>query len=378
MSSNVLTTHAGSLPRPASLDALWARHSRGEQVDASELEADVEAATAAIVAKQIEIGLDIINDGEQGRESFFTFVRDRFGGFGGRGDRRNFSDMFAFPSYLALKRAQFTNPESVSLGRLPAVVGPLVWKGDEATRVELSRFGALANAGGAKGTFVTAPSPGIVATGFTNRHYGSMSEYVSAIGDGLANDYRAVIAAGHELQIDAPDLAMERHTFFAGQPLDAFLEFARMVVDAINISTTGLPPERIRLHVCWGNYDGPHCFDVPFEDIAPVLLEANVGSLVISLANPRHSHEVALLRDLPHNVSVVAGVIDTTTNYVEHPRVVAERIERVVEMVGDAARVRAGTDCGFATAAGMKDVADEVVWLKLASLVEGARLANGT
>ena len=374
----LVTTHAGSLPRPAELDGLWAKYSRGVAVDGAELTAAVEAATEAALAQQRDAGIDIVNDGEQGRESFFTFVRDRLDGFGPElGDQRGFRDLFEFPSYVARKLPEYTKEAAVSLGQLPACTGPVVWRGPAALDAELARLGEASADAAFRAVFVTSPSPGIVAAAMSNRHYPALGDYVDALAAELANEYRRIVDAGFLLQIDAPDLGMERHTLFANAPLEEFLTFAERVVAAINTAVAGLPAERVRLHVCWGNYDGPHCYDVPLADIASVVGQARVGSIMLALANPRHAHEVSLLSS-PHlaRFDVVAGVIDTTSNYVEHPEVVADRLVRAVEVVGDPARVQAGTDCGFATAAGFGDVASEVVWLKLRSLVEGAALAS--
>ncbi|HEY1739723.1 MAG TPA: hypothetical protein VGI86_13480, partial [Acidimicrobiia bacterium] len=224
--------------------------------------------------------------------------------------------------------------------------------------------------------FLTVPSPGNVATAMTNRHYDTIEHYVDAVAEGLTHEYRACIDAGVMLQIDAPDLAMERHNLFADRPTDDFVAFAEHVVSAINDAVDGLPRERIRLHVCWGNYDGPHCFDVPLEDMLATYSKARVGTIVLSLANPRHAHEYRLLPGLPPDVNVVVGCIDTTSNYVEHPQVVRDRLVRAVDAIGDPARVQAGTDCGFASAAGMRDVAPDVAWAKLQALVDGAHLAS--
>ena len=245
---------------------------------------------------------------------------------------------------------------------------------------ELAAYrGALA---GANGSFVesfwTSPSPGIVACAMQNAHYASLETYVDALAAALRMEWERIAAAGFVLQIDAPDLAMERHTLFADRPLAEFLRFVEHTVAAIDRALAAVPRERVRLHVCWGNYEAPHLFDVALEEILPRVLQARVGALVLALANPRHAHEHRVLarHGLPRDLLLVAGVIDTTTNYVEHPEVVAERIEQAAEAVGDPRRVLAGTDCGFGTAAGLGEVADEVVWEKLRALRAGADLAT--
>lgn len=376
--TGIVTTHAGSLPRPAALDALWAAHARGEAVDRAALDALVDEATAAVVAAQVAAGIDVVNDGEQGRESFFTFVRDRMDGFAdGPGEQRLFRDFVEFPTVAALKVVRQPRLDAVSLRRVPSCVGPIAWRGPEAIDRELARFDAASAGRHAGERFLTLPSPGIVASAMANHHYATLDEYVDAVAAALAGEYRRVVEHGLVLQIDAPDLAMERTVLFGTRPIEEFLRFTRVVVAAINRAVEGLPADRIRLHVCWGNYDGPHVFDVPLDAIVDVLAEARVGALVLSLANPRHAHEVRLLGDERlRRFRVVAGVIETTHNYVEHPEVVADRIVRVVEAVGDPALVSACTDCGFATAAGVSDVATEVAWAKLRAMAEGAAIAN--
>lgn len=377
MTERILTTHAGSLPRLPELNRLFVARSKGERVDEGELSDLIRLATIDVVAAQARVGIDIAGNGEAARESFFSYVWERLSGFGGRSNRPRMADMAAFPTYLELKAPHFAS-ESVSLVRAPACIGEVRHLDFTPLDTELDLLtDAVAKTGNPfTELFCTAASPGIVATAMENRHYASLHDYVDAVAAALTPEYRRIVNRGFTLQIDAPDLAMERHTLFAGRPLEEFLDFVAHVVRAINRAIAGLPPNQVRLHVCWGNYDGPHHLDVPLEAIVDILSDAAVGQLVLALANPRHSHERSLLPRLPEDMSVVAGVIDTTTNYVEHPEVVAERIEAVVRAIGDPDRVVAGTDCGFATAAGFGDVAAEVVWLKLASLVEGARIAS--
>lgn len=374
----ILTTHGGSLPRPEPLAALLARKSRGEPFDAGELAAMVETATLEVVARQVELELDVVGNGEMGRESFVTYVRDRFSGFGGVGDVRPFDDLTAVPSLMARKARDIANGDGVSLLAVPAAVEEVTWAGPEAVDREIAQLRRAADAAGAERCFLTAASPGIVATAMTNRAYDTLDEYVAALATGLAEEYRRIVEAGFVLQIDAPDLAMDGAVAFGRRPRHEYLDFCRLVVAAINRAIADLPPERVRLHVCWGNYDGPHTHDVPLREILPVIADCRAGQLVLSLANSRHAHELKLLANggLPPRFGLVAGVIETTHNYVEHPEVVADRILRAVEVVGDPRRVQAGTDCGFATASGTGEVAPEVVWMKLASLAEGARLAS--
>jgi 5-methyltetrahydropteroyltriglutamate--homocysteine methyltransferase len=375
--SRILTTHAGSLPRPKGLVELQLRASRGEAVNAAALSQAAEQATRRAVAHQLACGIDVGNDGEQPRESFVTYVRYRLSGFSGESKRPPVKDIAAYPSFRALMQSQgrvslLTTPPRAT-GEVRYVDrGPLDRELDgysKALREQPAQFAE---------SFWTAPSPGIVATAMQNEHYGSLAEYVNAVADALRTEYEAIVAAGFVLQIDAPDLAMERHRLFAERPLDEFLDFVGLTVSAINRALANVPRDQVRLHVCWGNYEGPHTFDVPLDDLVARLYQARVGALVLSMANPRHAHEYRTLakHPLPRDWNLVAGVIDTTTNYVEHPEVVADRIETAAKAVGDPRRVLAGTDCGFDTSTGFGLVAEELVWEKLRALSEGAKLAS--
>ncbi len=375
----ILTTHAGSLPRSPELLQLLVRVSRREAVDPAALAREVEASTRRVITRQLDAGIDVGNDGEQPRESFFTYVQHRMSGFGGTSDRAIMRDIVQFPSFLALKLPEFSRT-MVSLMNAPQAVGPVSYVDTAAVERECDALARITAAEPKQfvETFMTAASPGIVAAAMTNAHYPTVDEYVLALADALAVEYRAIVARGHVLQLDCPDLVMERHTSFADRPLADFLRWVDLVVSAINRALDGVDPARVRLHVCWGNYEAPHTFDVPLDEILPRIYQARVGALVVSMANPRHAHEHrAFARlPLPGGMLLVAGVIDTTTNYVEHPDVVADRIELAARAVGDARRVLAGTDCGFATAAGLGEVAEEVVWEKLAALRAGADLAT--
>jgi 5-methyltetrahydropteroyltriglutamate--homocysteine methyltransferase len=371
--SRFVVTHAGSLPRPADLAALHGRRSRGEPVDAAALRAAVEAATAAVIARQVAVGIDVGNDGEQARESFFTYVQHRMSGFGGRSHRPPMRDLIEHRDFLEMAFGRRERVQ-VDLMHAPAAIGPVAY----ADTTELDAECALVADAPFAETFMTAPSPGIVVTAMENRHYAARAEYVHAVAEALRVEYRAIVDRGLLLQIDAPDLAMERHVLFADRPLAEFVEFVEVVVEAINTALTGIDPGRVRLHVCWGNYEGPHTHDVAFDVIQPLLYQANVGALVVSMANARHAHEHHCFErhPLPEHMVLVAGVIDTTSNYVEHPEVIADRLAIVSRSVGDPRLVIAGTDCGFDTSAGIGDVAPSVVWEKLAALRAGADLAS--
>ncbi|HVM98366.1 MAG TPA: cobalamin-independent methionine synthase II family protein [Candidatus Acidoferrales bacterium] len=376
----ILTTHAGSLPRPAELTTLMIRKSRNEPVDALELRSIVEAATRRVVAQQIEAGIDIGNNGEQPRESFFTYVQHRLSGFGGSYSRPIMRDIIHYQSFLQLKLPSLARRPMVSLGTLPKAVGEVRYVDRSQTERECADFKRIAaqHRTAFVESFMSAASPGIVACAMENEYYPSIEDYLDAVANALCSEYELIASQGFTLQIDCPDLAMERHTRFYEQPLDVFLRFVDHNIAAINRALTNIAREQVRLHVCWGNYEAPHIFDVELDELLPHLYRAKVGALVLSMANPRHAHEYKCFRrhPLPDGILLVAGVIDPTTNYVEHPEVVAERIERVAEVVGDPHRVLAGTDCGFDTSAGLGEVAEEVVWEKLRALRAGADLAS--
>ena len=374
----ITTTHAGSLPRSDALVALQVARSRGEAVDAEELAAAVTASTREVLRRQREAGIDVANNGEQARESFFTYVQHRMSGFGGKSSRAMMRDTLSYPGWLKLKRPGYSH--GVSLLTAPQAQGEVVYSNRAPLDAELAEFDELLVECGRPfaDTFVTAPSPGIIAAAMENRHYPDINAYIEALGQALKTEYDAIHQAGHLLQIDCPDLAMERHAYFADHTEAEFLAFVDRVVGVIRRALADVPADRVRMHVCWGNYNGPHDLDVPLATILPSLIEADVGALMLSMANPRHAHEYALLTpdNLGDGLVVVVGAIDTTTNYVEHPEVVANQLCRAADAIGDPARIVAGTDCGFDTAAGFRDVADDVVWAKLASLAEGALIAS--
>jgi 5-methyltetrahydropteroyltriglutamate--homocysteine methyltransferase len=376
----ILTTHAGSLLRPPALAEMLGRHSRHEPVDEAAMDAAILDATRHVVKLQAESGIDIANNGEQARESFFTYVQHRMSGFGGQSDRPSFADMLAFPSFLEMIMSQIRSRVQVDLLHAPKAIAavkyldraPLNRECDDFARVLAELKPGFAE------TFMTAPSPGIIAAAMLNEHYASLEEYVTALADALQVEYETIVDHGFILQIDAPDLAMERHVTFAQRPLKDFVGFVDLVIAAINRALEKIPPESVRLHVCWGNYEGPHHHDVALDEILPHLYKARVGALMISMANPRHEHEYRYFERhrLPAGMNLIAGVIDTTTNYVEHPEVVAERIVRVATAIGDPRRVIAGTDCGFETTTGLAPVAEEVVWEKLRAMRDGAAIAS--
>ena len=376
----ILTTHAGSLPRPPRLVELYAARVAGEPVDEAELVREGKAATRWVVERQREAGIDIPSDGEQLREAFFLYVQRRMTGFSGVWQRPARTELDDYPEFAARMRKGLEGQVAVSNFEPPKATGPVAYADPDANKAELDTFAAaLKNAGGDfEDAFMTAPSPGIVATAMKNEHYDSEDAYLDALAEALRIEYEAAHQHGYLLQIDAPDLAMERHFSYASHSLDTFVDFVERVIARINAALRNVPRERVRLHVCWGNYESPHDKDVALEAVLPAILQANVGAFLLPFANPRHQHEIKLFRDAPLGAdqSLIVGVIDTQTAFVEHPETIADRLERAAEMVGDPARIQAGTDCGFDTSAGMGRLTPDVVWAKLKAMQEGARLAS--
>ncbi len=374
----ILVTHVGSLPRPAVLRDLLVRQDRGESVDAAALEGEAATAIHHVVARQLAAGIDVGNDGEMPRPGFSTYVAGRMRGFGGASTRRLARDLRDHPDFEAMLAQRRRG--SARITDAPQCIGEIEYADLGAAARECDLF--LAATDGRSPTFaerfMTAASPGVIATILLSAHYQSHEAYIAALAREMRKEYALIHSRGLVLQIDCPDLAMERARFFQDEPLEQFLGMVDLHVDAINRATEGIPPERIRLHVCWGNYDGPHTHDVPLEPLLPRLYRARVGALSLPLANPRHQHEYKVLTRIPPPASMLLlpGVIDSTTNYVEHPEVVADRICQAVEAVGDRTRVIASTDCGFGTFAGSENVAESVVWAKLRALRDGADLAT--
>jgi len=377
----ILTTHTGSLPRPEILTQLYIDRDHGKPVDMEELARAGRQATRTSIHNQAGAGIDIGNNGEQPRDSFFLYLRDRLTGLGGSWERPTRADVDRYPAFKKRWVQQSSNEDKVSaVSALPKAISEVSYVDRGAIVGECSDLKAALteNPGAFLETFMSSPSPGIVASALKNEYYDTLEGYLQALGKALQIEYEAIVEHGFILQIDAPDLALERHVTYKNEPLSAFLEFAEMVVAVINRSLINVPRERVRLHVCWGNSESPHDSDVPLADILPIILKADVGGFVLPFANPRHAHEYKYFADhrLADDQILVAGVIDTLTNFVEHPEVVADRIERVASVVGDQTRVLAGTDCGFDTSAGWGRVAEDVVWAKLRAMRAGAELAT--
>lgn len=376
----ILTTHTGSLPRPPELTRLYVRRARGEAVDPAEIERLGKAALRRIVDKQIESGVDVGNNGEQQREAFFLYVRHRMSGFGESWQRWPRGDVERYPLLKKQMAEMLAAREAVGNYQPPKAIGEVRYVDDSELKAEIADFRAVLDQrpNGFVEPFLTAPSPGIIAAAMKNEYYDSFDAYLAAVAAAVKIEYEAIVQAGFLLQLDCPDLALERHLTYNERPLGEFLDFVERVVDAINQAIVNVPRDRVRLHVCWGNYEGPHDRDVPLEDILPLLQKANVGGFVLPFANPRHQHEYRILAKYPlaDDQIIAAGVIDDLTGFVEHPEVVAERLERVAQAVGDPRRVLAATDCGFDTSAGMGRVTEDVVWAKFKAMADGAKIAS--
>jgi 5-methyltetrahydropteroyltriglutamate--homocysteine methyltransferase len=371
----ILTTHVGSLPRNAELTEMLIRRESGETYDKSALAAEMDRSVADVVQRQVACGIDIGNDGEQQRVGFQTYVPQRMSGFGGESKRPMGRDLVEFPELIEVQRRRF--PRRGRGQNAPQAVAELKYLDLAPLKEELARFKRHAD-GKFSEMFMTAPSPGIIATTMLNAYYDSYEAYLAAIAREMKNEYRAINEAGLLLQIDAPDLAMARVINFQDKSDAEFLKICEQQVDAIMAGVSGIPRDRWRLHVCWGNWEGPHIFDIALHQVLPILLKANPGALSLEFANPRHAHEYPVLKriPLPKDMMLIPGVIESTSNFVEHPELIARRIEEAVNAVGDRERVIASTDCGFGTFAGREWVIAPVVWKKLEALRAGADIAS--
>jgi 5-methyltetrahydropteroyltriglutamate--homocysteine methyltransferase len=368
----ILTTHTGSLPRPRDLLAFLQDREAGRLIDETALHERTRSAVFDVVNKQMETGLSVINDGEQGRADYTIYVKDRLTGFSGASTPWPNPDAEEFPEWTEMAR-QFAPP----FQRRPACTGSVAWKDWPAMERDIQNLKEAAAAAGAEEVFMTSPSPGQIGRFLQNRYYPSDEEYLYTLADVMKREYHAIVGAGFILQVDCPDLALGRHTQFAHLTLEEFRRVAAMHVEVLNHAVADIPADRMRMHLCWASTGGPHHRDVPLRDIVDIVIKARPGAFVISGANPRHEHEWKVWKDvpLPEGKILVAGVIDSTTNFIEHPELVAERIARYASVVGRE-NVIAGVDCGFGTFAGRVQVDTNIVWHKLRSLVEGARLAS--
>jgi 5-methyltetrahydropteroyltriglutamate--homocysteine methyltransferase len=375
---HILITHTGSLPRGQELNDLLIADEAGESVDQRKLTDMIDKRVAYVMEKQREAGVDVANDGEQGRVGFQTYVPKRMSGFGGESKRPFGREWVELPLFTQKFMARL--PKTGKVFGCPEAVGELKYTDKEAIKTELARF--KRHAGAVKSAFpemfFAEPSPGIIATTMLNAYYKTYEDYLSAIAREMHYEYKSVVDAGLILQIDAPDLAMERVLLFQDKSDGEFVKIIEQHIAALNKALEGIPRDRVRLHICWGNWEGPHIYDIGLEPLLPVFYQANVGGLSIEFANARRQHEYAALRKhkLPDHMVLLPGVIDSKINLVEHPEVVAQRIETAVAAVGDRERVIASSDCGFGTFAGWEWVAEDVVWLKLKTMREGADIAT--
>lgn len=373
----ILTTHVGSLPRNEALSELLIQREAGESYDKVLFEAEMEKAVRHAVAKQKDAGIDIGNDGEQQRVGFQTCVPQRMSGFGGESKRRRGREFEEFPELVQYLTRRFPNVSRQQ--NAPQARSELHYHDTSAIDSEIARFVRVAKEGKPFAeAFMTAPSPGIIASTMLNAYYDSNEAYLAAIAREMSNEYLAIHKAGLVLQIDAPDLAMDRTMFYRDGSDADFVKAVDLHVAMINKGIAGIPRDRVRLHVCYGNWEGPHIHDIALEKILPALYQANVGALSIEFSNPRHAHEYAALKRVPFpkDMILIPGVIETTSNFVEHPEVVARRIEEAVATIGDRGRVIASTDCGFGTFTRREWVIEPAVWLKLKAIRDGADIAS--
>ncbi len=371
MADQIQTTHAGSLPRPDDLaDMIWARMD-GQEVDETALEARIGSAVGEIVAKQREAGIDVVSDGEMSKTGFSTYVNERFSGFEGRSEFQA-DDVADFPN-LAMRL--FATPAMAHLV-FSNCVGPVELSDKDAVHRDIERLKSALDGADPSSAFMSALSPGQIAFNYPDQHYGSHEKYLAACGDALSYEYRAIADAGLNLQIDSPDVAMAAHCRSVGSSVGDWHHHLPLAIEALNAALDGIPPERVRFHVCWGNYGGPHHKDVPLGEIIDEVLKVNAGAIYVEGGNPRHEHEYRVFEGVDlGDKKVILGTIDTKSNFIEHPQVVADRLVRLGKIIGKD-RLIAGTDCGFDTFIRFSLVDPGVAWLKLKSLSEGAEIAS--
>jgi 5-methyltetrahydropteroyltriglutamate--homocysteine methyltransferase len=370
----IVTTHTGSLPRPLDLIDLIRNKEQGEMVDQAAFDARVRSAVEETVKKQLECGVDVVSDGEEGKPSYATYIKNRVTGFGGQNTTpvRTQGEGRDFPEYTQRRTAT-----QATLLTRPACDGPIEWQDFAAVRRDIDNLAAAVRATGAEDAFMTAASPGVISFFLANQYYPTVEAYQEAIARVMKDEYEAITQAGFELQLDCPDLAMSRQSQFVDDSLADFRKVVARHVEIVNEATKNIPPEQMRLHLCWGNYEGPHHLDVPLKDIIDIVLTARPQVISFEGANPRHEHEWAIWKDvkLPDDKVIMPGVIDSTTNFIEHPELVAQRLVRYANVVGKE-RVIAGSDCGFGTNAASTTVDHRIAWAKLKAMADGAALAS--
>lgn len=368
-----LTTHVGSLPRQDDLIALMFAKEEGLPLDPAAVEARIEAAVDYVVTKQAEAGIDIINDGEQSKPSYATYIKDRLNGFGGSGNSYVFADVEDFPGV----KERISGDAGRKHRKTPACNAPITVKDMTAVEADTRTLNTALAKHPARQAFMSAASPGVTALFFANDYYDSDEAYLFALAEGLRHEYEAIAAAGITLQIDCPDLAMGRHTQFRDLTLSQFRDRMMLNIEALNRATANIPERQLRMHMCWGNYPGPHHCDVPFKDIIDLVWRARPHAIQFEAANPRHAHEYEMFKDvgLPEGKVLIPGVVECQSNYIEHPELIALRIGRYADLVGRD-NVMAGVDCGFSVHVGSGGVDRDIVWAKMAVLAEGARIAS--
>ena len=371
--NRILTTHVGSLPRSQRVTEIIFARELGSSIDPVESETTMADAVRTVVARQIEAGVDLVSDGEQSKISYATYIKDRITGFDGDSPRRTPKDLEAFPSFMKRLASSGGSPQY----RRPRCVGPIGPKTLAPLTDDIKHFRAAIEATPPTGTFMNAASPGVIALFQPNEYYPSHEAYLNALAEAMRPEYEAIVAAGFALQLDCPDLGLGRHMMFKDKSESEYVRLAHQHVDALNTALRNIPADRVRMHICWGNYEGPHHCDVPMDIVLPIALRAKPQALLFESCNPRHAHEWTVFRDskIPDDKILVPGVLDSVSNFIEHPLLVAERIERFANIVGRD-RVIAGTDCGFSTFAGFGNVDAEIVYAKLHALSEGAAIAS--
>lgn len=371
--NRILTTHVGSLPRSERVAELIFAHELGSDYDIAEFDATMADAVGTVVKRQVESGVDLVSDGEQSKISYATYIKDRITGFDGDSPRRTPKDLELFPSFMKRLASSGGTPSY----RRPRCVGPIAPKTLEPLAADIKHFRTAIQATPPTGTFMNAASPGVIALFQPNEYYPSHEAYLEALAEAMRPEYEAIVAAGLTLQLDCPDLGLGRHMMFKDKTEQEYIVLAHLHVTAMNHALRNIPAEKVRMHICWGNYEGPHHCDAPMDVVLPIALRAKPQALLFESANPRHAHEWTVFRDskIPDDKILVPGVLDSVTNFIEHPLLVAERITRFADIVGRD-RVIAGTDCGFSTFAGFGNVDAEIVYAKLSALAEGAAIAS--
>jgi 5-methyltetrahydropteroyltriglutamate--homocysteine methyltransferase len=372
-SDRILTTHVGSLPRSQAVTDVVFGRENGTLKDESLYASTIADAVKAVVKRQVETGVDIVSDGEMSKISYATYIKDRITGFDGDTPREPGQDLLDFPALLK----KLANSGATAKYRRPRCVGEIKVKDMQPVRDDLANLKAAVAASHPVEAFMNAASPGVIALFQPNDYYPTPDAYLEGLAEAMRAEYEEIVSAGIILQIDAPDFGMGRHTMYKERSVEDYLRMAERHVEVLNHALRNIPADRLRLHMCWGNYEGPHHHDIPMEQLLPVIVKVNAQALLFEAANPRHAHEWTVFRDikLPDDKVLVPGVLDSTTNYIEHPLLVAERLCRFADIVGRE-RVIAGTDCGFSTFAGFGPVEPEIVYMKLGAMVEGARIAS--